>query len=404
MAYYHKKYLYKVYNGATYVRSWSSEVLSDPNFRITINGGSGELIVRLSRNYDNFGEEVDVKLNNRVELWLYDREQINGVLLYQGFVSGYRPVLEGTREYLEITCLSYIYELSMFMLRDNSGDTQLEYVDQDPSDILKSIIDNYRLDGGTLNYTASSIDTTGTTCIYTFNSNTVREAVDKIIELCPENWYWYIDPNSIIYLKPKPATADHNFIIGKHLNSMETWRRSEDIVNRIYFKGGGDPPMYRVYSNSASIIAYGLHCLQKVDGRVTVIETADTICNNIIEAKKDPEIRTRITLLDTNGEDINKGYDIESIQPGETCKLLNIKGDVKTYSIWDSSKWDTNVWDQTLATTAADVTQIMSVEYTPDSMVIEASSRTPEIGKRIEDIYRNMIQDQTVDVPATPTA
>ena len=71
--------------------------------------------------------------------------------------------------------------------------------------------------------------------------------------------------------------------------------------------------------------------------------------------------------------------------------------------MWDAAIWDTDVWDQTLTTTAADVVQITAIEYTPYSMVIEASSRTPEIGKRVEDIYRNLVQEQTTDAPATPT-
>lgn len=403
MSYYHKKYIYKVYDGTTFVKVWSDEVLNDPSFRNGVNTGPGEIIIRLNRSFDSFGEGVDVKLNNRIELWVYDREAINGLCLYRGFISGYRPVLEGNREYVEITCLSHVYEFSAYMLRDAAGDTTVAYASQDPSDILKDIIDKYRADGGSVNYSTTSIEDTNTTVSYTFNSNLVKEAVDKVIELCPEGWYWYVDSSAIIHLKSRNALADHTFSIGSHINSMETWRRAEDIVNRVYFKGGGEPPMYRVYSNSASITSYGLHAIHKVDGRVTVTATADTMSNKILDAKKDPEIRTSLTILDSNGEDANRGYDAESIQPGDTCKILNIKGSVRTYSLWDAMVWDTDVWDQTITTTAADVVQILAIQYTPYSIVLEASSRAPEISKRVEDIYRNLIQEQTVDVGATPT-
>ena len=402
MSYYHKKYVYKIFDGGSFVGAWVDEVLSTPMFRNSINSGPGEMTVRLDRDFDSFGESVDVKLNNRVDLWVYDREIPAGLLFYRGFISGYRPVFEGYKEYVEVTVLSYVYELSNYMLRDNSGDTQLAYYSEDPSDILRSVIDNYRDDGGTIAYTASSIENTGTTVTYTFNSNTVREAVDIVIELCPVGWYWLIDSSSIIHLHPRSAIANHSFVIGKHVNQMETWRRSEDIINRVYFKGAGTPPLYRVYSNSGSISSYGLHCIHKVDGRVSVTGTADTMSNRILDDKKDPEIRTRLTLLDTNGEDVYKGYDIESIYPGETCKILNIKGSISTATPWDSAVWDTDVWDQTLTTTAADVTQILTVEYNPSSLVVESSSRAPEIAKRIEDINRNLVLDQTADVPATP--
>jgi hypothetical protein len=66
--------------------------------------------------------------------------------------------------------------------------------------------------------------------------------------------------------------------------------------------------------------------------------------------------------------------------------------------------WDEDVWDQTLSYAAADNIQIQSVEYHPDYVVIEASSRLPDISKRVEDVYRNIEETQTLTTPGTPTA
>jgi hypothetical protein len=187
---------------------------------------------------------------------------------------------------------------------------------------------------------------------------------------------------------------------------METWRRIEDVVNRVYFTGfttASGTGLFRVYSNSGSISSYGLHAIHKVDQRVTNTATADTMANRILTAKSTPEIRTAIEILDSNGENQYRGYDIESITPGDTMKIGNIRGAVRTYTRWDSFSWDVDVWDQTLATSAADVIQILSFDYTPDKIRIEASSRLPEISKRIEDIDRNLNASQTVDNPTTPT-
>jgi len=115
-------------------------------------------------------------------------------------------------------------------------------------------------------------------------------------------------------------------------------------------------------------------------------------------------IRTLLTIVDNNGENQYKGYDIESVVPGDTMKIENIKGSTRTYSRWDQFSWDVDVWDQTLATSAADVIQILAFDYSPDSMRIEASSRLPEVAKRIEDIERNLTNDRTVDNPATPVS
>ena len=402
-----KYYMYKVYDNNVYNTTWSKEILTQPSFRNVINGGPGEVIVRLPRSFDDFGENDDVKLNNRVDIYVYDRQHPNGLLFYRGFISGYKPVLDGNKEYVEITILSYIFELGYYMLRDGTGATEIAYNSQDPSTILTDIIQKYRADGGAINYTATSIQTTGTTVSYTFNSNTVREAIDKVIELCPVGWYWTVDANSIIYLSPKSTTADHTFTIGTHISQMETWRRMEDVVNRVYFTGfttASGTGMYRIYSNTGSITSYGLHAIHKVDGRVTNTSTADTMANRILNTKIDPEIRTALTISDDNGEHKFRGYDIESVIPGDTMKIGNIKMAAKTSSRWDQASWDIDVWDSTLAFTAADVIQILSLDYNPDSLKIEASSRLPEISKRIEDIDRNLTNFQTVDNPNTPTA
>ncbi|MFA5014023.1 MAG: hypothetical protein WC549_00585 [Actinomycetota bacterium] len=402
---YWKFFDYKVYDGQTYKTTWSSEVVSLPSFRTVINGGPGELIVKLKRNFDDFGEDVDVKLGNRVDAWVYDRDTPNGLLLFRGFISGYRPVLDGNTEYVEITVLSYIYELSNYILRDGSGNTKIVYNSQDPTDILKDILDKYRTDGGTLNYTATSIDSTGTTVSYTFQTNTIKEAIDKVIELAPYGWYWYVDPNGIVYFKTRPAVAEHIFYIGKEIAKMETWRRTEDLINEVYFTGfttASGTGLYRHYSNTGSINSYNRHAYSYVDHRVSLTDTADTMANRLINDKKDPEIRTLITILDNNGEQQHKGYNIEAVQVGDMMKVGNIKQNTKTYSRWDQMQWDVDVWDQTLASAAADVIQIMAYQYSADSISIEASSRQPQISKRIEDINRNMVQNETVDNPTAP--
>ena len=404
-AYKEKRYEYRIYDDGVYNTTWASEVISEPSFRAVINGGPGEMIVKLARSFDDFGEDDDVKLFNKVECWCFDKQAANGVLVYTGFISGYRPILDRHSEYVEITLLHYIAEMSNIMLRDGN-DTSIAMNSTDPSTMFTNIVDYYRVDGGEINYTGTSVDTTSTTVSYTFNCYSVKEGLDKVIELTPQNWYWRVDADNTAHLhESNMNVANHTFRIGKHINYMETWRRAEDIINTVYFVGqeDGGTPMYRVYSNTGSADSYGIHAFKKVDQRVSLTATADTMSNRIINRKKDPEIRTTITILDNNGQDSYKGYDIESIKPGQTMKIENIKQAAKTVSLWDVAQWDVDVWDQTLSYSAADILQIMSVEYSPGAVRIEAASRLPEIAKRMEDIYRNWEESQTYNAPATPT-
>ncbi len=405
---FNKYFEYRIYDkDGVFLTTWSKDVLSEPSFKIVINGGPGELIVRLARDFDSFGEDEDISLFNRVDVYCFDRDSVNGVLIYSGYVSGYRPVLDGPVEYIEITLLHYITEMFNIMLRDGTGSTDVTMNSTDPSQMLKSAIDYYRTDGGHLNYTSSSIAMTSTSVSYDFKTYNVKEAADKIIELTPMYWYWFADADNLIYLQYSDLTsAQHSFVVGRHISKMETWRRGEDLVNRVYFVGAetAGVAMYRMYSNSASISSYGIHAEKVVDQRVSLTTTADIIANRIINRKKDPEIRTTITILDNNGWDSGKGYDIESIKPGQTMRIKNLKQGVKTVTRWDQFEWDEDVWDQTLSYSASDNIQIQSVEYHPDYVVLEASSRLPDIAKRVEDVYRNLEESQTISTPGTPTS
>lgn len=403
---YEKKYDYRVYDGTTgtYVGSWSSDLISEPNFRTIINGGPGELVVQLRRPIDDFGEGVDISLNNKVELWCADRDIPSGMLLYAGTISGYRPILDGHKEYLEVTLLHDVAQLAQIFLRNPDLSTTLTETLTDPSQIFKDIIDRYRSDGGRIFYSGSSVDNTNTAVTYTFQTMLVSDAITRSIELTPFDWYYRIDPDNTFHLHNSNfAAADHTLYIGKHINYMETWRRSEDIVNRVYFIGGGSPKMYRQYSNTGSIATYGLRTVLYSDYRVTDANTADVVAAHIINAKKDPEIRTTLKILDNNGLDARKGYDIESFKVGQTLRIFGLKSAGRTTSLWDNMTWDQDVWDQTIAAAATDVLQIQSITYDPEMVTIEASSRVPVIAKRIEDLNKKLQDLQVVDTPVSPT-
>lgn len=397
-----KHYIYRIFDEGTYIETWTKEVLSEPTFRSTINGGSGQLMIELGRPFDDFGEDFDVKLNNRVECWVVDRDAPNGLLLYTGYISAYRPIVRGVTEKVEITVLGYIAEFQRIILRDSSGNTTLAYNSYDPAAILRDVIDKLRVLGCSIMYTSTSIQNTNTSVTYEFNTNTGKEALDKIVELCPEGWYWRVDSDGIIYLRNKNIEADHIFSLGLQVEELETLRRIEDVTNRVFFVGAGDPALFKLYENSGSVDSYGPYEKKIVDQRVSVAATASTIASRQINQLKDPEIRSTFTIIDNNGPR-SRGYDIESVKPGQTLKVKNLNAEVASVTLWDVGIWDTDVWDQTLATSAADVIQILSVDYRADSIVIEASSRLPQIAKRIEDIQRNLEVTQMLQNPAAPT-
>jgi hypothetical protein len=213
-----------------------------------------------------------------------------------------------------------------------------------------------------------------------------------------------IGADDLVYLKQRSATAEHSFILGQHIAAYKPEKRTESMVNRIYFRGGdtGSGILYKKYTRSSSIATYGEFAMKVVDERVKVTATADIMAAHILDTFDSPEVRITMKILDNNivGSS-GKGYDIESIKVGQMIKILNStkKSDTK----WDEAIFDTDVYDYDITNAAAIPLQIQRVEYHPDYAILEVSNRQPDISRRIEDINRNLVNDQTLDNPVTPT-
>ena len=420
---FNKRYYYKVYTkNREYITTWNEEVISTPRFRSVLNGGYSDCNVKLSRDYNNFGEEVDVKFQNRVEIWCEDRDAQNGVLVYSGFISKYTPVFDGEKSYIDIVLLNYVSEASYNMLLTTSGTTIVPFYSQDPSDIMKGVIDLYRERGGiNLNYGATgakfdqdffdqsyfaeeTVDDTGTVVSYTFNHDTLKEAMDKVIELCPENWFWFVDPNGIVYLKETDFTlTDHKAVIGRDISYLSLEKSIENVTNAVFFTGGGDPSLFIKYERNSSISTYGRIERKMQDGRVTLEDTADYIARRQLNRNETPEARALLTILDNNGDDPDKGIDIESVRVGQTIRPRNIVENESNISLWDVMEWDTDVWDETLSSQITQNLLIVSIQYEPGKITIEASNRLPEISKRIEDVRRNLDTKIQEYLPSSPS-
>lgn len=277
-----------------------------------------------------------------------------------------------------------------------SGATSIKYLSQDPSNILKDILDKFTAMGGLLDYATGTVDLTTTAVSYQFNTAMVQEALQKVVELAPEDWYFRVGADDLVYFKPKSSTVDHKFYIGRNIKYYKQEKRLENIVNYIYFKG---KDFFKRYSNTSSEGVYGRYAKKMVDERVTKVATADIMANTILDRMATPEIRITIDVLDSNGND-GKGYDIESIKVGDTCKIFNAT--TKGENLWDSMMWDVDSWDYDVTNTAGIALQIQKVEYHPDFVRLEISNRQPDIAKRIEDINRNLVDSQTADNQVIP--
>lgn len=406
-----KRYIYKVYKRqddgtltTAPVAIWAKEVITEPAFKTVINGGDGQLAITLARQADNFSEDEEVRLGNEVQLWCYDREAIDGTMLFRGFISSYKTSLAFGQEQVDIVVLGYASLFSKVILEDSSGNTGIDYLSYDPTEIVASVIDLFRADVDRIYWTDNTMQLTGSEISLSFNANTVREAIDSILKGTPEGWWWRVDPDGGFYWKPMSVVADHTFIWGKHIESMNMEKTIEDLVNRIYFVGGtpfGAEQIFIKEERSDSIARFLPSAQKMIDQRVTISGTATTKTARVFNAFSGPAVRATLTILDNNGGNPDRGYDIESIKPGQMMQIRNLDN-TGTETRWDVGQWDTDYWDGDIKNLTQEAMQIMSVDYKPDMVTVEVSSRQPEVSKRIEDINRNMEATATEGIPFSP--
>lgn len=398
-----KRYLYKIYEpNGDFITTWA-DVVSEPEFYSDINGGYSELVVRLARSESEFDENNSVDYENQLKLWEFDEDTgYAGVQIYSGKISRYTPQIVGSREIVEVTFLSYWWETQQMIL-ENAGDTEVAYTAQDPTAILKDALDKFTASGGRLDYDGGSTDNTGLSLDYTFNTATFQEVLLKCLDLAPFDWYLRVGPNDIIYFEQKNSVADHILTLGKEISEYYPEKRTENIINTIYFVGGGSPKLYKKYVDSASVTAYGTKAIKYVDERVVDTGTSDAIKDRIFDSLSEPEIRITAKIMDNNGlaRDAMRGYDIESLFVGQTVQIRNATA--KTNNLWDEILWDVDSWDYDITNASSQVLQIMKVQYHPDYAIIELSNKQPDIVRRVEEINRQLVDSITADNPTAPS-
>lgn len=130
--------------------------------------------------------------------------------------------------------------------------------------------------------------------------------------------------------------------------------------------------VYKRYVDNTSIGQYrrGLERLQ--DNRVTLETSADVIVSSQINRSKNPRYRSSITISAST-------YNIRSIKLGDLVGFRNFGNYVDKVTM-----------------------QVVRIDYTPDAVQLQLDTLLPSVPKRLEDIKRNLNQEQVSDNPDIP--
>lgn len=335
-----KEYNIKIYNqdGTTFVTSVSgAQIANEIQFSSKLNGGFGQCILEFvgdDYKFDSFGEGTTIDFMNIVKIYAVSANNPTGTLIYVGYMSKYEPFIEiGGREGCKVTLLHVSTLLSKSFYKNGSSYT-VTHTSDDAETIGRAIITHFNtiFGGSLLSYTDATTDAVGTNVDITFTDQKWFDALKKTGELAGNDWWWKIDEQGQYWLKDKPASSTHTFMVGRHIDSIIAPKDSEKIYNDLQVRRSGGTTSD--YSDATSQGTYGTGSTpagkySKIisDTSLTSADAADRRGNKFINDNKDAKIKA--TLM------INNEYDLETISVGETC-------DVRNYSK-DSSFFDDNM-------------------------------------------------------------
>jgi len=337
-----KQIIVNVYSPSTgaLITTWAGANMF--GFSKELDGGPGECIISLDKAFDYGGN--DLLVGNEVEIRISDKDTLSNVwrgdkarTIYRGYISLIERNIDGHKESVTVHLLGFYTLLSLDILK-NGAQTTL-YSDAaagvgtaspaataDIGLMMRGVIDRYRAETANpkISYDIENIPDTGTTGQYTFKQKTYREAMDKIKQMAPSGTHYYIDEDGKIKFTAKPTTPTHRFIFGRHFSKVAVEHSLEKTRNFfVLWNGepaGGGLDIYKHYEDDDSISMYGRRAQAVNDYGVNDEDAADLIGTKFISESKGPDVKVVCTIIDNN-EDENMGYDIESIQPGDTCSF-----------------------------------------------------------------------------------
>lgn len=324
-----------------YVATW--EAFRFQRFTKELNGGLGECELQLGVPFDY--DRNDLQEGNIVELYVVDKETVAGGvhtglgarMVYRGYISEIRREVGGDYEGPVVYLLGFYTLLSMDILKSGAQTTLYSNSSSgltttagslgaaDIATIVRAVVTRYQAETTAPRISAGGafdIPATGTSVTYTFEQHTYRDALDKLKIMAPSGVYWYVNADGTLSFKQKPSTPTHRFVLGAHFSDVSVRKTLTKVRNVLLLYNGdtGGSAIYKQYSDAASIAKYGRRVETVTDTGITASNAADAIGSKFLAESAQPDVHVVCRIQDSNGD--AGGYDIESIEPGDTCDFV----------------------------------------------------------------------------------
>lgn len=383
-----KNYLIKVYD----INYSIIGVLADARisfYKDRINSGMGEFVFDVERTLNDWNQSAnfDFELAQIIELWVNDTDTSDFTRVYAGYISRIGFIQSANKRTVTVTCLGFVSRLGLDVYK-NGTTTTISEATEEPATIFKNIIDQLRnpADGNIpfLNYTAESVENTNQSVSVNFESDTYIEALQKTLSVSPANWYWKLDQDNTFILKSRSETADHILSMGA-IEVLSIDYSMEGIVNGVLIWDNNS--VYRYLKNSDSQTLYGRRIKRENMPSADGTDAMDKKAQSLIGEDNSPRSSILITLADNNEFEAFgdlAGYDIESVKPGQTCRIVGV--------------------DETAGAFLGKNMLIRSVTYYPTRAVLEVDVDREGIDDLINQFQKETVQVEKDGIPTSYTA
>jgi len=260
-----------------------------------------------------------------------------------------------------------------FQTWQNGGNTSVNELSIDPSQIMRKVLDYGKNVGNIMDYDGASIESSFTVVSAPFNTNTLKEAADYVLKLTPADWYYFIDPGTTLFnLHSRPENVTQWFEKGKDIIKLELHKNIEKIINDVLFTGGGNPALFREYIDSVSRTQWRKGLAKLSDNRVTDPTTADILMQAAADQVSQPIWIGTVEIL--------RAEHPKFVLPGELAGFRAFGNLIDLLNV-----------------------QIVGVNVTPDKFICQLGTQSPKTGQRIEDIKRNLNLLEVENNPSSPS-
>lgn len=294
-------------------------------FKDEVGIGSKEMNVEFSYPWDDFPRDT-IREYRFVRVFESTKDYPLGNLIFSGWISQVSPYIKDATEGVKISVFGLSSLLKKVYYKDGAS-LKVVKTNEDPADIVRDIIASWQNDYPSGSYEwigtdavpgvreGNQIEDTGKSVSFDFDNMYCIDALRKCVELAGGDYFFKIDQGGDVIFKKKPATPVHDFIIGKHIQTLDATNSIEEVINRVWVKHKTGTV---TDEDTTSIDEFGLSERFYLESEASADAATEIAAQKIAENK---ESKTNATFL------INNSYDLSTVMAGDSCSLSNYKLD-----------------------------------------------------------------------------